>query len=279
MAISNFIPTLWSENLYSQLDAQYIGVKHCNREFEGEIKQKGSVVSIVGVGAVNVFDYSKDTDMSSPQTLSDSATSLVINQAKAFNFQIDDIDRAQCTPKLMNQAMKVAASALAKTADTYIYSLYEKAGKTITQAATTATNIIDQIIDARTELFKNNVADANDIVIEVSPAIAALILKAKMNLSTDNSETLDCGCIGSVGGCRIYVSNNIATESVTSPSAVTYHKCIARTKRAIAFAEQLSEINAYRPEKRFADAVKGLHLYGAKVVYPKEMVLLNLGIA
>ena len=50
------------------------------------------------------------------------------------------------------------------------------------------------------------------------------------------------------------------------------HKCIARTGRAIAFAEQLSEINAYRPEKRFADAVKGLHLYGAKVVYPNEMV-------
>ena len=276
MAISNFIPTLWSENLYTQLDAQYIGVKHCNREFEGEIKQKGSVVSIVGVGAVNVFDYTKDTDMSSPQTLSDSAANLVINQAKAFNFQIDDIDRAQCTPKLMNQAMKVAASALAKTADTYIYSLYDKGGKTITEDATTTSNIIDHIIDARTELFKNNVADADDIVIEVSPAVAALILKAKMNLSSDNTETLDCGCIGSVGGCRIYVSNNIATAT---SSNVLYHKCLARTKRAIAFAEQLSEINAYRPEKRFADAVKGLHLYGAKVVYPNEMVLLNLGIA
>lgn len=276
MAISNFIPTLWSENLYTQLDAQYIGVKHCNREFEGEIKQKGSVVSIVGVGAVNVFDYTKDTDMSSPQTLSDSAANLVINQAKAFNFQIDDIDRAQCTPKLMNQAMKVAASALAKTADTYIYSLYDRADKTITEDATTTSNIIDHIIDARTELFKNNVADADDIVIEVSPAVAALILKAKMNLSSDNTETLDCGCIGSVGGCRIYVSNNIATAT---SSNVLYHKCLARTKRAIAFAEQLSEINAYRPEKRFADAVKGLHLYGAKVVYPNEMVLLNLGIA
>ena len=77
-------------------------------------------------------------------------------------------------------------------------------------------------------------------------------------------------------GCRIYVSNNIATAT---SSNVLYHKCLARTKRAIAFAEQLSEINAYRPEKRFADAVKGLHLYGAKAVYPNEMVLLNLGIA
>ena len=50
-----------------------------------------------------------------------------------------------------------------------------------------------------------------------------------------------------------------------------------RTKRAIAFAEQLSEIEAYRPEKRFADAVKGLHLYGVKVVYPEEMVVVELG--
>jgi len=56
------------------------------------------------------------------------------------------------------------------------------------------------------------------------------------------------------------------------------HKCLARTKRAIAFAEQLSEIDAYRPELRFADAVKGLHLYGAKVVYPNEMVLLDLNV-
>jgi hypothetical protein len=54
------------------------------------------------------------------------------------------------------------------------------------------------------------------------------------------------------------------------------YKCLMRTTRAIAFAEQLSEIEAYRPEKRFADAIKGLHLYGAKVVYPNEMVTLDV---
>ena len=51
-----------------------------------------------------------------------------------------------------------------------------------------------------------------------------------------------------------------------------------RTRRAVAFASQISEINAYRPESRFADAVKGLHLYGAKIVYQNEIVLLDLGI-
>jgi hypothetical protein len=54
---------------------------------------------------------------------------------------------------------------------------------------------------------------------------------------------------------------------------------MARSKRAIAFAEQLSEIDAYRPERRFADAVKGLHLYGAEVIYPSEMVRLDLTVA
>lgn len=275
MAITNFIPTVWSENLYTQLDRRYIAVSHCNRDYEGEIKEKGSVVNIIGVGAVNVFDYTKDTDMSAPQALSDTLRTLVIDQAKAFNFQIDDIDRAQCTPKLMNEAMKVASAALANTADRYVYSLYPAAGTTITEEDTTTSNIIGHLIDARTALYTKDVSDFSDIVIEVSPQIAALILKAKIDLSTDNREQLECGCIGSIGGCKIYVSNNIATQTA---GQVAYYKCLARTKRAIAFAEQISEISAYRPEKRFADAVKGLHLYGAKVVYPDELVLLNLGI-
>ena len=276
MAISNFIPTVWSENLYTQLDKKYIAVNHCNREFEGDIKEKGCTVNIVGVGEVSVFDYTKDTDMSDPQVLSDVARSMVIDQAKAFNFQIDDIDRAQCTPKLMNEAMKVAASALANAADSYVFSLYSQATSVIKEDSTTTENIINHIIDARTKLFANNVSDASDIVIEVSPAVAAIILKAKIDLSTDNADALETGCIGSIGGCKIFVSNNIATEDKTG---ATYYKCFARTKRAIAFASQLSEINAYRPEKRFADAVKGLHLFGAKVVYPGEMVLLDLGVA
>ena len=276
MAISNFIPTVWSENLYSQLDKKYIAVKHCNRDFEGDIAEQGAVVNIIGVGEIDVFDYTKDTDMSEPQVLSDTLRALTINQAKAFNFQIDDIDRAQCTPKLMDEAMKVAASALANAADKHIFSLSSQAGETISEMSTTADNIIDHIIDARTLLFANNVSDASDIVIEVSPDIAALILKAKIELATDNTDSLENGCIGSIGGCKIFVSNNIHVDEV---AGTYYHQCIARTKRAIAFAEQLSEIVAYRPEKRFADAVKGLHLYGAKVVYPQEMVLLNLGIA
>ncbi len=272
MAITNFISTVWSENLYRALDKQYIAVSNCNREFEGDIREKGSTVRICGIGNVTVSDYTKNVNMSNPQTLSDNTRDLVINQAKYFNFQIDDIDRAQASPRLMDAAMKNAASALADAADKYIYSLVSQAGTTISGTAS-VDSIIAMMIDARTKLFENNVSDPEDIVFEVTPEIAGMILKAKVNLNADGGAVLENGCIGSIGGCKIFVSNNVICEE---GELGFEHKCIARTKRSIAFAEQLSEIDAYRPELRFADAVKGLHLYGAKVVYPSEMVLLNL---
>lgn len=273
MAITNFIPTIWSENLYTELDKQYIAVKNCNREYEGEIKNCGSTVKICGVGDIEVFDYTKNSDLSNPQEISETERNLVIDQAKCFNFQIDDIDRAQSVPGLMNAAMKVAANALSNAADAYVYSLYGDAERMIYNTNTTVDNILDTFLEARKELYKNNVTDSSDVIFEVSPDIAEIIIKAKINLATDNTAALENGCIGSIAGCKVFVSNNIVQGE---SDGTMQHMCMARTKRAIAFAEQLSEINAYRPEKRFADAVKGLHLYGAKVVYPKEIVALNL---
>ena len=273
MAVTNFISTIWSENLLKQLDKKYIGVLNCNREFEGDIKEQGSVVKICGVGNVTVSDYEKNVDMTAPETLSDTLSLLRINQAKYFNFQIDDVDRAQSNPKLMDEAMRTAAAALANAADTYVYSLYSESLTTVTESAADAENIVNHIIDLKTKMMKANVMNSDDIVIEVSPEIAALLLKAKIDLGTDNYDALESGLLGKIAGCKIYVSNNVAIDENA------YHKCVVRTKRAVAFAEQISEVEAYRPEKRFADAVKGLHLYGAKIIYPDEYMVLNLKVA
>ncbi len=275
MAVTNFISTVWSENLYQALNKQYIAVANCNREFEGDIAQKGSVVKICGLENVNISNYLKNANMDYPETLAENVRELYIDQAKYFNFQIDDVDRAQASPRLMEVAMKNAANALANDADNYVYGLFAQAGTTIKKSDVNVDNIISYLIDARTALFANNVSDPQDIVFEVTPEVAGLILKAKVALSSDNTALMENGCIGAIGGCKIFVSNNI--RRVIDDDG-KFHKCIARTKRAIAFAEQLSEIDAYRPELRFADAVKGLHLYGAKVVYPSEMVLLDLSI-
>ena len=272
MAITNFIPTVWSETLYKELDKQYIAVANCSRDFEGDIKNCGSVVKICGVGEITVNEYTKNTDMSTPQDLTDTVKELTIDRARYFNFQIDDIDKAQSIPKLLEQAMNTAAAGLSDEADAYVYSLYGDAGSTVEVTGATAETILDAIIEAREKLYESNVSDSSNVVIEVSPAVATLILKAKILSASDNTAALETGCLGSVAGCKVFVSNNIKNSEGS-------HKCIVRTKRAIAFAEQLSEIEAFRPEKRFADALKGLHLYGASVVYPKEMVVLSVTLA
>ena len=277
MAITNFIPTVWSENLLTSLDKYYIGVAHCNREFEGDIQNQGSSVKICGVGDMTIGNYKKDTDMSTPQTLSDTAAELVISQAKYFNFQVDDIDRTQCNPKLLDAAMKNAASALANEADRYIFSLYNEAGINIDYTPdieTKKTNIIDNILYARELLYNNDVINSDDVVIEITPAIATLLIKEQADRFSYNNSVLETGCIGTIAGCKVFVSNNVAYEG----GSISTSYCYIRSKRSIAFAEQLSEVEAYRPEKRFADAVKGLHLYGAKVVYPKELVLLRIAV-
>ena len=275
MAITNFIPTVWSEHLLQDLEKQYVGVAHCSRDFEGDIKEKGNVVKICGLANVKVSNYLKDTNMTAPDSLSTEVQELVIDQAKYFNFQIDDIDRVQSNPSLMNAALKKAAAALATQADRYVFNLVDQANIEITQDVDEGGNVIDFFLDARTKLMEKNVIDPEDIVIEVSPAIATMILKEKISIASDNHNELEKGCIGNLFGCKIYVSNNVY-QSVDD--SYTTHKCMIRSKRAIAFAEQLSEIEAYRPELRFADAVKGLYLYGAKVVYPNEIANVTLNV-
>lgn len=275
MGLNYFVPVVWSETLYRELDREYIAVKNCSRDFEGDIKNVGDTVKIVGISPITVFDYIKNTNMSAPAELSDSQRMLTIDRAKAFNFQIDDIDRAQAMPKLMQEAMRRAASALADEADKYVYSLYSQVTSANIKNVTglTSSGVVDMLLELRQKLLENDVPGNEEIILEVPPVIASAIIKAKIVTGTDNTEVLDQGCIGKFLGFKIYVSNNIQTQTVSN---VVHYKCFARTKRAITFAEQINEIEAYRPELRFADAVKGLHLYGAKIVYPKELVLLDV---
>ncbi len=275
MAITNFIPTVWSETLAKALDKQYIAVRNCNRRFEGDIKNVGDRVKINSIGNVTVFDYKKNTDMTAPQTLDDSSITLVIDRAKAFNFQVDDVDKTQANVNLLKAAMGEAANAIADEADSYIYSLYTEIAKdeTIAKKDITYNDVVDLLISAREKLLSNNVNSNTETVLEVSPAIAAVILKSKILQSTDNEDSISNGYLGSFVGFDIYVSNNIKKDESGN------YKCYARTRRAIAYADQVNFVEAYRPEKRFADAVKGLHLYGAKIIYPKELLLLDLSVS
>src|SRR5688572_31340497 len=101
MSLENFIPEVWSArllvNLYNTL--VYGNPRLINTDYEGESRNMGDTVRINSIGAVTVGDYTKNTDMAAPQTLSDAQTTLTITQQKYFNFQVDDIDKFQQFPK------------------------------------------------------------------------------------------------------------------------------------------------------------------------------------
>lgn len=69
MSLNKFTSTVWSETLYQELQKNYVGVKLCSREFEGEIKGQGDRVKICGISPITVFDYSKNTDMPAAEVL------------------------------------------------------------------------------------------------------------------------------------------------------------------------------------------------------------------
>jgi N4-gp56 family major capsid protein len=271
MAIDNFIPQIWSARLLASLKKSLVygqtGI--VNRDYEGEIQEKGNTVKINSIGTVTVSDHTKNTDISAPEALNDAQQVLVIEKAKYFNFQVDDVDRVQQTPQVMDQAMVEAAYALADQTDQYIAGLYTEAlaanliGSTATPTSvTTAAGAYEQLVDLGTLLTQSNIPTAGRWAI-VPPWFYGLMLKDDRfvragTVATD--QVLRNGQIGEAAGFTVLQSNNVPQ------TAGTKYRIIAGHPMAISFAEQVNKVEAYRPERRFADAVKGLHLYGAKLV-------------
>ncbi len=77
------------------------------------------------------------------------------------------------------------------------------------------------------------------------------------------------GQIGEAAGLTILKSNNVPNV------AGAKYKIIAGTNMAYSYAEQIINIETYKPEKRFGDAVKGLHVYGGKLLRPKGWAVLT----
>jgi len=270
MTYTNFIPTFWSEKIQRENERACVAAQLCNREFEGEINDKGDTVKILGVTRPTVAPYTKGVTTVTPENLTGADTNLVIDTAEYFAFDIDDIDKRQAVGGLMTAQMAEAAAAMAESADDYIYGKYAGAATTVACTGITSATIYAKIIEGLKTLWSYNVPKNEKISLEVSPAFLEKLLLADINLKTDNTSTVDKGYVGifSRFGIDVYMSNGIYND-------LTYDYCFLRTKKAIAFAEQINKVEAYRPESAFSDAVKGLHLYGAKVVRPKELVILK----
>jgi len=279
-AIDNFIPTLWSAELLVSLKKVLVYGQPAvvNTDYEGEISSKGDTVKINGIGTVTVGDYTKNSNIGDPEALTDNSRTLTITESKYFNFQVDDIDKAQQNATVMGQAMDEAAYALANTADSFIAGHYTDAaadnliGSTGTPTAFTAvTEAYEKLVDLSVKLDEANVPTSGRYVV-VPPWYEGLMLKDDRFVKAENMNqaTLINGQVGRAAGFNVVKSNNVPNTSGT------LYRVIAGHPMAISYAEQVNDTEAYRPEKRFADAVKGLHMYGAKVVRPNALAVMTV---
>lgn len=271
MAVTSFIPKLWSARLLAHLDKAHVVANLVNRDYEGEIKAYGDTVKINQVGAITVNDYSK-TDIEDPQELTTSEKTLVINKQKYFNFQIDDVDAAQVRTSLMDEAMQRAAYALAdETEKILLKEMDTEATSKLTPTKTLdKTNIYEELIKVKVKLDEKNVPTIGRFLI-IPPDVHGLLLAADLIVGTGGAMAESItknGFVGTILGFDVYLSNNMG--SLTNGNGA-----IAGVKMACTFAEQIVQTEAYRMEKRFADAVKGLNVFGCKVIYPDALVCLK----
>ena len=277
MSYNNFIPTVWSAKLQRERERDAVAIMLCNRDWEGDIKDVGDTVKINGVIRPTVGQYVKNTTTITPQNLNGASTELKIERADYFAFEVDDVDKRQASGDIMDAQLKEANEAMSDSADDYIYSKYTDvpAANTVDCANLTSATTISKIIDGVTILWDNKVPKKAEISLEASPKFLAKMLMAELITGMPNDNAMRNGYVGRLKdylGVKVYMSNGVYNDD-------TYDYCFLRTKAAIAFADQLNKIEAYRPESAFSDAIKGLHLYGAKIVRPKEIVILRASYA
>jgi len=308
VSLNNFIPQLWADTLLAALKVNLVFGNLFNSDYEGQIQKMGDTVRINAIGDINIYSYTKDTDINAPQALTDAQTMLTISQAKYYNFEVDDVDKAQAHPEVMTEAMSWAGYKIALTMDQYYAGFYTDAiaanligssgsftVPTVATATSTGvgsgTTVYDYLVVLNQYLTQNAVPKIGRWCV-VPPWVTTLLIQdirftsfntpdARYTIMTNQ---LDASAgkvqaeayLGKIAGMDVYESLNAPNLGGTKGIAGSQDVVIAGHSMALTKAEGLNEVEAYRPPARFADAVKGIALYGAKTVRPYALAVAYL---
>ena len=275
MSCQNFIPAMWAEQINRELERRCVFMENCNRKYEGQVKDKGDSVRILGVGKPTIKRTTdKDISLPDPEKVEDTSIIMPIRQVAYFNYKVDDIDKRQAVGGVMDALSAETSEGLANEMDRYIADMALSKDAPVDAAAAykiDESNILKKIDGAIQMLYENDVTPMAKITLTCSPRFYFVLKRAYTNIDTDNSKMLENGKVGRYGNILIKMSNNVATNA-----AGTEDKIMVRTDRAVAFVNPMTHTEAYRPEKSFSDAVKGFVLFDGKIVRPKELVVMNV---
>ena len=316
MAVNNFIPEVWAARLRHRLFAWSAFLPATNTEYEGDVMEYGDTVRIFQLDDdVEVKNYTRNTDIDDPDLLNTTEQTLAINQQKYFHVAIDDLDKRQIRADLIDRAVDNTTRKAAQVIDDYVASKLEAVPSNelgINKAK--ADFDLDITAEIRKWAAEKNLP-CSHIRIITSPGVIEKLDKSfidgtfrevgwmrslggSMPFAMDPAEgmTNGMGQIASAGmgntmesagfvdnfnGFPWYVSNNNRLKTFTGTGnnrVQNGHVLYAFDRRDVALVTQVAQVEGYRPEKRFADAVKGLYLYDAKVLKNDRILKFTLNL-
>ena len=266
MATANFAPKVWAATILRTLEDNLVGKKICNTQYTGEISKAGDAVYFNGMADPTISSYTGSTI--SYEALQDARITLLVDQADIFAFKVGDIEKAQAEMDIKGSQAQRAAYGLRKACDTYIMGLYAQAGNVVTAATITTANVLSVIGAFQQVLLENNVMEGEMFMV-IPPWLKLKLELAGVKFQINNG-TNGKGAMPWTDqlGFDIYVTNQVKnTGTVATPVS----QIMAGSKNAIAFADQITETEDIRLIDTFDTAVRGLHVYGARVIKPLEL--------
>lgn len=264
----NFKPMFWSKYCQTELKKDLVMGNWCDYQFEGELK-KGSRLKIVGANRPKIVDYKKGTQLT-PENIADNSQYLDITEAKAFCFEVDDVEKAQKIEGYLETQFDEAKNALAEEAEKFVGTKAKDALASMTSASTaiSSENALSVIDAAHIALYGNNVSAKTPLAADLNAKHIVTLRHELAKLFTDNVEYIKNGAVGKYGNTFLRLTNCLYNDGTDDYEMI-------RTKKAIAFAGQIDKIKRSDNPYGFGEIIKGLHVYGAKVVRPKELYVIK----
>jgi len=287
---SKFIPQIWSTKLVIKFYKATVFGEISNTDYEGEIKKYGDKVIIRTTPDTVIKTYSKGQKLTYDNYES-ANVELTIDYGKYFAFTVDSVDRRQADIKFVekwsedaSEQMKIAvdshvlnaiyvdASAYNKGATAGRVSLSYDLGAAAAYESVTKVNILDYIVDCGSVLSEQNVPETGRWMV-IPGWMANYIKKSDLkdaSMTGDAVSPLRNGRIGIIDQFTLYLSNNYTAVTDT----VSCYNVIFGTRHATTFAAQMTEMETLANPDAFGQLIRGLNIYGFKVIKPEALGVL-----
>ena len=299
---SFFLPSVYSKKVLNFFRKASVVEAITNTDYAGEISAYGDSVKIIKEPVISVYDYTRGSDTTQTK-LTDQELTLVVDSAKAFKFIVDDIETNMSHVNFKEVASSSAAYALRDSYDAAViatmFSGVSSSSPDHVLGADNATDLAAGTFDGTGNLdigFGSSEHDPIDVMARMarlldeqsvpeegrwfvaSPDFYEQLGQASSKLlSVDfnaGQGSIRNGLVssGKLRGFDMYKSNNIAATTNAAG------KCLAGHISSTATAQTIISTEVLRDPSSFGDIVRGLHVYGAKVLRGEALVSAFYGI-